>query len=75
VLSLLSFGHGRRVVQLARRPSATRLLWLPYTLAARHPGFALAVTAFGLVCLRNYRSHLPQARVGLLTARERYPRR
>jgi hypothetical protein len=28
-------------------------LWLPYALAAGQPGFAMAVTAFGLVCFRN----------------------
>ena len=35
---------------------AAHLLWLPYALAAGQPGFALAVAAFGLVCLRNYRA-------------------
>ena len=36
--------------------AAAHLLWLPYVLAAGQPGFALAVVAFGLVCLRNYRN-------------------
>jgi hypothetical protein len=35
---------------------AAHLLWLPYALAAGRPGFALAVAAFGLVSLRNYRN-------------------
>jgi hypothetical protein len=35
--------------------AAAHLLWLPYALAAGQPGFALAVGAFGLICLRNYR--------------------
>lgn len=30
-------------------------LWLPYALGSGQAGFALAVAAFGLVCLRNYR--------------------
>jgi hypothetical protein len=36
--------------------AAAHLLWLPYALAAGRPGFALAVAAFGLICLRNYRN-------------------
>jgi hypothetical protein len=35
--------------------AAALLVWLPYALAAGQPGFALAVAAFGLVCLGNYR--------------------
>jgi hypothetical protein len=35
--------------------AAAHLLWLPYALASGQAGFALAVAAFGLVCLRNYR--------------------
>jgi hypothetical protein len=35
--------------------AAVHLLWLPYALAAGQLGFALAVAAFGLVCLRNCR--------------------
>jgi len=56
-----------------RRPAgwglaaAAHLLWLPYALAAGQPGFALAVAAFGLVCLRNYRTG--QRYAGLLHAR------
>jgi hypothetical protein len=34
--------------------AVAHLLWLPYALASRQTGFALAVAAFGLVCLRNY---------------------
>ena len=36
--------------------AAAHLLWLPYALAAGQPGFALAVAAFGMICLRNYRN-------------------
>jgi hypothetical protein len=54
--------------------AAAHLLWLLYALAAGQLGFALAVAAFGLVCLRNYRFHRPQSRGGLLTARGRRPR-
>jgi hypothetical protein len=36
--------------------AAAHLLWLPYALAAGQAGFALAVAAFGLICLRNYRT-------------------
>jgi hypothetical protein len=36
--------------------AAAHLLWLPCALAAGPPGFALAVTAFGLICLYNYRN-------------------
>jgi hypothetical protein len=36
--------------------AGTHLLWLPYALDSRQYGFALAVGAFGLVSLRNYRS-------------------
>jgi hypothetical protein len=35
--------------------ATAHLLWLPYALGSGQPGFALAVAAFGLVCLRNYR--------------------
>lgn len=35
--------------------AAAHLLWLPYALAAGQPGFALAVAAFGLICLTNCR--------------------
>ena len=52
--------------------AAAHLLWLPYALAAGQPGFALAVIAFGLVCLRNYRNG--QRYAGLLHVR-RVPRR
>jgi hypothetical protein len=47
--------------------AAAHLLWLPYALAAGQAGFALAVAAFGLVCLGNYRrsrSMLPGHLVG-----------
>jgi hypothetical protein len=47
--------------------AAAHLLWLPYALAAGQPGFALAVAAFGLVCLRNYRNG--QRYAGLLHVR------
>ena len=47
--------------------AAAHLLWLPYALAAGQPGFALAVAAFGLVCLRNYRNG--QRYAGLLPVR------
>jgi hypothetical protein len=47
--------------------AAAHLLWLPYALAAGQPGFALAVAAFGLVCLRNYRNG--QRYAGLLHLR------
>ena len=40
--------------------AAAHLLWLPYALAAGQPGFALAVGAFGLVCLGNYRQSRSQ---------------
>lgn len=49
--------------------AAAHLLWLPYALAAGQPGFALAVAAFGLICLRNFR--LGRLHYGLL----RHPRR
>jgi hypothetical protein len=52
--------------------AAAHLLWLPYALTAGQPGFALAVAAFGLVCLRNYRNG--QRYAGLLHVR-RVPRR
>jgi hypothetical protein len=52
--------------------AAAHLLWLPYALAAGQPGFALAVAAFGLLCLRNYRTG--QRYAGLLHTR-RVPRR
>jgi hypothetical protein len=52
--------------------AAAHLLWLAYALAAGQPGFALAVAAFGLVCLRNYRSG--QRSAGLLHARYRQRR-
>jgi hypothetical protein len=52
--------------------AAAHLLWLPYALAAGQSGFALAVGAFGLVCLRNYRNG--QRYAGLLHVR-RVPRR
>ena len=35
--------------------AAAHLLWLPYALGSGQAGFALAVAAFGLVSLRNYR--------------------
>jgi hypothetical protein len=35
--------------------AAAHLLWLPYALGSGQPGFVLAVAAFGLVGLRNYR--------------------
>jgi hypothetical protein len=35
--------------------AAAHLLWLPYAVGSGQAGFALAVAAFGLVCLRNYR--------------------
>jgi hypothetical protein len=47
--------------------AAAHLLWLPYALAAGQPGFTLAVAAFGLVCLSNYRrsrSTLPDRIIG-----------
>jgi len=47
--------------------AAAHLLWLPYALGAGQPGFALAVAAFGLVCLRNYRNG--QRYAGLLHVR------
>ncbi len=47
--------------------AAAYLLWLPYALATGQPGFALAVAAFGLVCLRNYRNG--QRYAGLLHVR------
>jgi hypothetical protein len=53
--------------------AAAHLLWLPYALAAGQPGFALAVAAFGLVSLRNYRN--AQGRAGLLPRGRRTPRR
>jgi hypothetical protein len=49
--------------------AAAHLLWLPYALAAGQPGVALAVAAFGLICLRNYRCDRRQYRAGLLTPR------
>ena len=52
--------------------AAAHLLWLPYALAAEQPGFALAVAAFGLICLRNYRLHRPHASLLSLRRRERY---
>jgi hypothetical protein len=36
--------------------AVAHLLWLPYALAAGQAGFALAVGAFGLACLHNYRN-------------------
>jgi hypothetical protein len=47
--------------------AAAHLLWLPYALAARQPGFALGVAFFGLVCLRNYRNG--QRHTGVLLPR------
>ena len=47
--------------------AGAHLLWLPYALAAGQPGFALAVAAFGLVCLRNHRNG--QRYAGLLHVR------
>jgi hypothetical protein len=47
--------------------AGAHLLWLPYALAAGQAGFALAVAAFGLVCLGNYRrsrSTLPDRLMG-----------
>jgi hypothetical protein len=52
--------------------AAAHLLWLPYALASGQAGFALAVAAFGLVCLRNYGNG--QRYAGLLHVR-RVPRR
>jgi hypothetical protein len=54
--------------------AAAHLLWLPYALAAGRPGFALAVAAFGLVCLRNYRSGRPHRGVDRLLTVRRLPR-
>ena len=53
--------------------AAGHLLWLPYALAAGQPGFALAVAAFGLVCLQNYRK-LQRARRRLNQDRGAYVR-
>jgi hypothetical protein len=47
--------------------AAAHLLWLPYALGSGQPGFALAVAAFGLTCVRNYRTG--QRYAGLLHAR------
>jgi hypothetical protein len=52
--------------------AAAHLLWLPYALAAGPPGFALAVAAFGLICLRNYRQQRPHGSLRSLRRRERY---
>jgi hypothetical protein len=53
--------------------AAAHLLWLPYALSSGQAGFALAVAAFGLVCLRNYRSL--SGRAGLLPHKRRIPPR
>jgi hypothetical protein len=52
--------------------AAAHLLWLPYALARGQAGFALAVAAFGLVCLRNYRQQ--GQRAGLLCSRRAFRR-
>jgi hypothetical protein len=49
--------------------AVAHLLWLPYALGSGQAGFALAVAAFGLVCLRNYRRDRPQPRNRLLASR------
>ena len=48
--------------------AGAHLLWLPWALGSRQYGFGLAVAAFGLVALRNYRNG--QRHAGRL-----YPRR
>jgi hypothetical protein len=52
--------------------AAAHLLWLPYALASGQAGFALAVAAFGLVCLRNHRQQRRQA--GLILVRRQRSR-
>jgi hypothetical protein len=52
--------------------AAAHLLWLPYTLGSGQAGFALAVAAFGLICLRNYRTQGQHGRLLWLGRRERH---
>jgi hypothetical protein len=52
--------------------AAAHLLWLPYALASGQAGFALAVAALGLVCLRNCRQQ--GQRIGLLYSRRAFRR-
>ena len=51
--------------------AVAHLLWLPYTLAARQPGFALAFTVLGLVCLGNYRRSISTLPGRLMGRRDR----